>query len=73
MTTPGLQNELCKSETSSRKIFSTLQFKFLSMHHVVNTVSAGPGITFTEGREEHADTSVLDTEMENNINDQENS
>ena len=43
------------------------------MHHVVNTVSAGPGITFTEGREEHADTSVLDTEMENNINDEENS
>ena len=37
------------------------------MHHVVNTVSAGPGITFKEGREEHADTSVLDTEMENNI------
>ena len=43
------------------------------MHHVVNTVSAGPGITFKEGREKHADTSVLDTEMENNINDQENS
>ena len=43
------------------------------MHHVVNTVSAGPGITFKEGTKEHADTSVLDTEMENNINDQENS
>ena len=43
------------------------------MHHVVNTVSAGPGITFIEGREEHEDTSVSDTEMENNINDQENS
>ena len=35
------------------------------MHHVVNTVSAGPGITFKKGREEHVDTSVLDTEMEN--------
>ena len=71
--TPGLQNELCGSETFSRKIFSTLQFKFLSMDHVVNTVSAGPGITFKEGREEHEDTSVSDTEMESNINDQENS
>ena len=55
------------------------------MHHAVNTVFVGSGITFTFYRlmftfktarricRYHNDCIVLDTEMENNINDQENS
>ena len=43
------------------------------MYHAVNTVSMGSGMTFYEGREDASDTIVLGTEMENNINDQENS
>ena len=38
------------------------------MHHAVSTLFVRSGITFNK-----TDTTVLDTEMENNINDQESS
>ena len=44
------------------------------MHHVAaNTVFVGSNVTLQEGREEPADNTVLDTGMENDINDQESS
>ena len=37
-----------------------------------NAVFVGSSITFQEGREVPADTTVSDTEIKNNMNDQEN-
>ena len=43
---------------------SALHGSFLPMHHAFDTLSVGFGIMFLEGREEPADTTVSDTEME---------
>ena len=64
---PGLQNELCGSETS---IFCQCAVQFsscaaYSRYRIFGT----SGINFREGREEVSDTTQLQTEMQNNINE----
>ena len=57
-------------ETSSRKVFCTVQLTFLTVHHALYNDCATSGITYEGGREELADSTVLESEMENNICDQ---
>ena len=72
LMTPWLQHELCGLETSSRKALCSLNFRFLPTHLAVNSIFVGSGITLNKAGGP-VGTTVLDTNIEQNISDHVNS